>query len=102
MSELRITKEEVLHVARLARLELTEDELHKFTDQMDSILSWMDKLASLDTKDVEPTYHALDNLSNVLRKDEPGDSLSQHSVLANAPSREGGFFKVPRIVDVEE
>ena len=89
-----ISREEVLHVARLARLELTDDEAGRFTEQLSAILEAVAKVAELDLSDVEPTAHPLD-LVNVWAEDEPRPSLPQDEALANAPDRHGGFFKVP-------
>lgn len=89
-----ITRDEVLHVARLARLELTDDEIDRFTDQLSAILEAVAKVSELDLSDVEPTAHPLD-LVNVWAEDEPRPSLSVDEALVNAPDRHGGFFKVP-------
>ena len=89
-----ITRDEVLHVARLARLELTEEEVARFTEQLSAILEAVDKVSELDLSDVEPTAHPLD-LVNVWAEDEPRRSLPVDEALANAPDREAGFFKVP-------
>jgi aspartyl-tRNA(Asn)/glutamyl-tRNA(Gln) amidotransferase subunit C len=89
-----ITRGEVLHVARLARLELTDDEIDRFTDQLSAILEAVAKVSELDLSDVEPTAHPLD-LVNVWAEDEPRPSLSVDEALANAPERHDGFFKVP-------
>jgi aspartyl-tRNA(Asn)/glutamyl-tRNA(Gln) amidotransferase subunit C len=89
-----ITREEVLHVAKLARLELTDDEVERFTEQLSAILEAVDKVAELDLSGVEPTAHPLD-LVNVWADDEPQPSLPVEEALANAPDRDGNFFKVP-------
>jgi aspartyl-tRNA(Asn)/glutamyl-tRNA(Gln) amidotransferase subunit C len=89
-----ITREEVLHVAKLARLELTEDEVARFTEQLSAILEAVAKVSELDLSDVEPTAHPLD-LVNVWAEDEPQPCLPVEEALANAPEREGNFFKVP-------
>jgi aspartyl-tRNA(Asn)/glutamyl-tRNA(Gln) amidotransferase subunit C len=89
-----ITGDEVLHVARLARLELTDEEVGRFTEQLSAILEAVAKVSELDLSDVEPTAHPLD-LVNVWADDEPRPSLSQEEALANAPDREAGFFKAP-------
>jgi aspartyl-tRNA(Asn)/glutamyl-tRNA(Gln) amidotransferase subunit C len=89
-----ISRDEVLHVARLARLELSEDELERFGDQLSAILEAVGKVAELDLSDVEPTSHPLD-LANVWAEDEPRPSLPLEDALANAPEREGNFFRVP-------
>ena len=89
-----ITRDEVLHVARLARLALTEDEISKFQQQLSAILEAVSKVDELDLADVEPTAHPLD-LSNVWAADEPRPSLPVEEALANAPDREEGYFRVP-------
>jgi len=89
-----ITRDEVLHVARLARLELTDDEVERFREQLNAILEAVGKVSELDLADVEPTAHPLD-LVNTWRQDEPRPSLSVDEALSNAPDREGDFFRVP-------
>ena len=89
-----ITREQVQHVARLAHLALTEEELERLGGQLDAILDAVGKVSELDLSDVEPTSHPLD-LVNVWREDEPRPSLSPEEALANAPELEGGFFRVP-------
>lgn len=95
---MKITPEEVEHVARLARLELTVEEKERMRAQLDSILSYIDTLNELDTSAVEPTSHVLP-MTNVFRKDEVTPSLVQEAVLANAPDRHDLFFRVPRILE---
>jgi aspartyl-tRNA(Asn)/glutamyl-tRNA(Gln) amidotransferase subunit C len=98
-SEPKISREEVRHVARLARLELSEAEVERMRQELDGILSYIDKLRVLDTEGVEPTSHAVP-LVNVMREDEPQPSLSQAEMLANAPDAVGGgLFRVPRIIE---
>jgi aspartyl-tRNA(Asn)/glutamyl-tRNA(Gln) amidotransferase subunit C len=94
----RITKKEVEHVARLARLELTEEEKERMTSQLDAILAYIDKLNQLDTTTVEPTTTVIPMVS-VMRDDEVRPSLKQDEALANAPDREDAFFRVPRIIE---
>jgi len=94
-----IDKKTVKHVALLSRLELSEKELELYSKQLASILSYIDKLKEVDTKDVQPTSHALATLKNVFRKDVPKPSLSADDALRNAPSKDGDFFKVPRIIE---
>jgi aspartyl-tRNA(Asn)/glutamyl-tRNA(Gln) amidotransferase subunit C len=89
-----ITREQVEHVARLAHLALSEEELERLGGQLDAILEAVGKVSELDLSDVEPTSHPLD-LVNVWREDEPRPSLSPEEALANAPDIQGGFFKVP-------
>ena len=89
-----ISKSEVLHVARLARLALTEEEVERFQQQLSAILEAVGKVGELDLSGVEPTSHPLE-VSNVWAKDEPRPSLPVDDALANAPDREGGYFRVP-------
>ena len=89
-----ITREEVLHVAKLARLELTDDEVERLTGELSAILEAVSKVSELDLSDVPPTSHPLE-LVNGWGADEPHESLSLDEVFANAPRREGDLFKVP-------
>ena len=89
-----ISRDEVLHVARLARLALSDDEVERLGAQLNAILEAVGKVSELELEDVEPTAHPLD-LVNVWGEDEPRDSLSNDEALANAPDREAGFFRVP-------
>jgi aspartyl-tRNA(Asn)/glutamyl-tRNA(Gln) amidotransferase subunit C len=89
-----ITRDQVLHVARLARLELRDDELERLTGELGAILDAVSKVAELDLSDVPPTSHPLD-LVNVWADDEPHASLALDDVFANAPAREGDLFRVP-------
>ena len=90
----RITRDDVAHVARLARLDLRDDEADRLAGQLGDILAAVGKVAELDLADVPPTSHPLD-VVNVWDADEPRPSLSVEDALANAPEREGAFFKVP-------
>ena len=90
----RITKEEVLHVARLARLELTDDEVAKFQEQLSDILEAVSKVSELDLSDVPPTAHPLE-IANTWAEDVPHECLTLDEVFANAPEREDDHFKVP-------
>jgi aspartyl-tRNA(Asn)/glutamyl-tRNA(Gln) amidotransferase subunit C len=89
-----IDREQVLHVARLARLELHEEEVDRLGAQLNDILGAVSKVAELDLSDVPPTSHPLD-VVNVWAADEPRASLPVEEALANAPEREGAYFKVP-------
>ena len=89
-----ITRDEVLHVARLARLALTDEEVVRLTAELDAILEAVSKVSELDLADVPPTSHPLD-LVNVWDEDEPRPSLPLEDVFANAPEREGDLFRVP-------
>ena len=89
-----IDRETVLHVARLARLDLLPEEVDRLTTELDAILAAVSKVAELDLADVPPTSHPLD-LVNVWADDEPRPSLTLDEALANAPAREGDLFRVP-------
>ncbi|HSO95214.1 MAG TPA: Asp-tRNA(Asn)/Glu-tRNA(Gln) amidotransferase subunit GatC [Acidimicrobiia bacterium] len=93
-----ITRADVEHIARLARLALTEDEIARFTGELGAILDHAADLAALDLADVEPTAHPLP-LTNVMRADTIRPSLPREEVLAEAPAVEDGRFRVPRILD---
>jgi len=91
-----ITRDDVLHVARLARLEIPEDEVDRVRDELGAILDAVGKVAELDLSDVEPTSHPL-AVVNVWREDEPRPSLSLEDALANAPDPVDGAFRVPAV-----
>lgn len=95
---MRLTREEVEHVALLARLELTAEEKEQQTEHLNQILAAFEELQRLNTEGVEPTSHAIP-MGNVFRPDEPRPPLRREEALANAPEEEDGFFRVPRIVD---
>lgn len=97
MKETKISREDVEYVAALARLNLSEEDIETFTRQLDGILTYMGKLNELDTSEVEPTTHVID-ISNAFREDVVEHSFPQEVILENAPDREGGFFKVPKII----
>ena len=94
----KITLEEVEHVARLARLALTPEEKERMRSQLDAILAYIDKLRELDTTGLEPTSHVLP-ITNVMREDEVRPSFPKEEMLANAPERDGDFFRVPKIIE---
>ncbi len=89
-----ITREEVLHVARLARLELTDDEVARFQEQLSAILEAVSKVSELDLRDVPPTAHPLE-IANMWDADFPHECLPIEDVFVNAPDHENGLFKVP-------
>ncbi len=93
-----ISRENIEHIASLARLSLTEEEKDLFGSQLSSILGYMKKLNELDTTDVEPTSHVLP-LSNVMREDVPGPSIPRKDALMNAPDHTDKFFRVPKIIE---
>ena len=93
-----ITREDVEHVAELARLELTAAEKEQFIAQLNNILAYFEKLNELDTSDVEPTSQVIP-MSNIFRDDVVQPSLDRTKVLRNAPEESHFFFKVPRIIE---
>lgn len=92
-----LAREDVLKVADLARLNLTDDEIDQFARQLGDVLGYMRKLDELDTRGVEPLAHPLP-VTNVFREDRACGSLSTEDVLANAPARRGPFFGVPPVL----
>lgn len=96
MSE--ISKEQVKHVAHLARLALSDEEVEKMAKQLGDIISYAELLNELDTDNVEPTTHVLD-LKNVMRKDEPREWIKKEDALKNAPDQKDGQFRVPSILE---
>lgn len=95
---MKISKEDVIHVAELARLEFGEEELEKFTGQLGNILEYIEKLSELDTDGVEPTSHVLD-ISTPLREDRVEEWITVEEALQNAPEREDDFFAVPKVIE---
>ena len=94
----KIDQEQVRKVAKLSRLDLTEQEVQEFTGQLGAILEYVEKMNELDTGNVEPLAHCLP-IHNVFRQDCVKDSLGTEKALANAPERDGAFFKVPKILE---
>ena len=92
-----ISRDQVLHVARLARLDLRDDEIERLTGELAAILDAVSKVSELDLADVPPTSHPLD-VVNVWDEDEPRPSLPLEDVFANAPAKEGDMFRVPPTV----
>jgi aspartyl-tRNA(Asn)/glutamyl-tRNA(Gln) amidotransferase subunit C len=92
--DMAISREQVLHVAKLAELDLTDAEVERFGEQLNAILDAVGKVSELDLADVPPTSHPL-AVVNVFAPDEPRPSLSLEDVFANAPAREDDFFRVP-------
>jgi aspartyl-tRNA(Asn)/glutamyl-tRNA(Gln) amidotransferase subunit C len=92
-----VTKQDVEHIATLARLEFTDEEKEKFTKQFNEILSYIEQLNKLDTSNVEPLSHVIE-LSNVFRKDEVKPGLTTDEALQNAPAKTDKFFKVPKVI----
>lgn len=94
---MKISPEEVAKVAKLARLDLSQEKIGQYAEQLDGILGYMDKLAELDTADVEPMYTPVDQVS-VMRDDVARKDFAREDILKNAPQTDGAFFIVPRIV----
>ena len=92
-----VTKKDVEKIAELARLKFSEEELENFTPQMNEILSYMDKLNELDTENVKPLSHPVEQ-SNVFRDDEMKTSILAEDTLKNAPSKDEHHFKVPKVI----
>jgi aspartyl-tRNA(Asn)/glutamyl-tRNA(Gln) amidotransferase subunit C len=92
-----VTIKDVEHIAKLAKLEFSEDEKAKFTEQFNEILAFMEKLNELDTSKVEPLSHVIE-LQNVFREDEVKPSIPTEEALKNAPVKTEKFFKVPKVI----
>jgi aspartyl-tRNA(Asn)/glutamyl-tRNA(Gln) amidotransferase subunit C len=93
-----IDQSQVRTVAKLSRLELTDEEVANFSVELSSILGYIEKLGELDTDGVEPLTHCLP-IHNVFREDVPKPSLDNDAALANAPDRHDEYFKVPKVLD---
>lgn len=94
----RISTEQVKHVAHLARISFSEEEIEKFTNDLDKIITFAEQLNELDTENIEPTSHVLD-MKNVMREDVPSEGLAVEDVLKNAPEHQAGQIKVPAIIE---
>lgn len=92
-----ISEDAVRHIALLSRLECSDEDIHAFAHDLNSILGYVEKLKELDTENVEPTSHAIP-MKNVFREDAVRPSLGNAQALANAPAAEAGHFKVPQII----
>ncbi|MBI5902449.1 MAG: Asp-tRNA(Asn)/Glu-tRNA(Gln) amidotransferase subunit GatC [Deltaproteobacteria bacterium] len=93
-----ITKQDVLHVAELARLALSEEEMELYTRQLQRILNYVEKLSELDTSGVVPTTYTVP-LAHAVREDRSAPSIPQEEALRNAPEKERGCFKVPQVIE---
>jgi aspartyl-tRNA(Asn)/glutamyl-tRNA(Gln) amidotransferase subunit C len=98
MAGRKIDEAQVRKVAKLSRLDLTDAEVQEFTGQLSAILDYVEKMNELDTDGIEPLAHCLP-VSNVFREDCVRESLGTEKALANAPQRDGDFFKVPKILE---
>jgi aspartyl-tRNA(Asn)/glutamyl-tRNA(Gln) amidotransferase subunit C len=94
---MKITKDEILKVAALARLDLPEASIEPFAEQISTILDYVDTLKNVDTEGVVGTSHAI-SLTNAFREDEPHEHLERERALRNAPEKEDGTFTVPRVI----
>jgi len=94
---MKITRDEVVHVANLARLDMDEASIDKFAGQIGTILEYVEVLNRIDTEGVTPTSHAI-SLTNAFREDEEKETLDRNKVLANAPQEEDGNFVVPKVI----
>lgn len=93
-----ITKDQVEHIAHLSRLEIKDNEIDGYIEKLEKVVGLFNTLNSVDTEEIEPTYHVLD-LVNVFREDVAKAGLPKEEVLKNAPEKEAGQFKVPTILD---
>ncbi len=93
-----ISQKDVEYLAHLARVQLSPEEIRRFAGELSEILGYVEKLKGVDTEGVPPTSHVLP-LTNVFREDQARPTLSQEEALANAPDREGPFFRVPKIIE---
>ena len=92
-----VTLNDVKHIAALARLKFTDEELNNYTHQLNDILSYMDKLNELDTSNVEPLSHPVEN-HNVFREDKTKPSVPTEEALKNGPDKDESFFRVPKVI----
>lgn len=95
---MKITKDDVMYVANLARLNVSDEEADKLTTEMESIIAFADMLGEVDTEGIEPTNHAM-KVSNVFREDIVTESYDRDELLANAPDKQAGCFCVPKVVE---
>lgn len=95
---MQITKSDIEHVAKLARLNLTEDEKEKYTKEMGAIIGFVDKLNELDTTGIQPTAHILP-IQNVFREDDVKPSFDREKLFQNAPQKKDGCILVPKVVE---
>ena len=93
-----LTPEEVTHIARLARVGLSQDEMSRFQDQLSQILDYFQRLQEADTENIPPTAHTL-AMHNIMRDDESRPSFDKEDILANAPQREGDLFRVRAVLE---
>ena len=92
-----VTRKDVEHIAKLARLKFNDEELEKYTHDLNEILTYVEKLNELDTKNIEPLSHPVEG-SNVFRNDELNESIPNEEAIKNAPASDDNFFKVPKVI----
>jgi aspartyl-tRNA(Asn)/glutamyl-tRNA(Gln) amidotransferase subunit C len=92
-----VVRQDVDHIAELARLRLSDEESQRMTRELNSILAYIDEVMAVDTEGVEPLHHVLD-MTNVFREDKPGPCLTREEALKNAPDRTEEYFRVPRVI----
>lgn len=95
---MRVTEKDIKTVASLSRLKIREDESEKISESLDKFLTYVENLQSVDTEKIEPTTYALP-MQNIFRADEVKESLDRELALSNAPLKEEGYFKVPRVLE---
>lgn len=95
---MKVTKEDLQNVAVLSRLSISAEQEEKYLGQLDEFLTYVENLAAIDTENVEPTTYALP-MQNVFREDEVKESLDRDEALLNAPLKEDGYFKVPKVLE---
>ncbi|MGK9368545.1 Asp-tRNA(Asn)/Glu-tRNA(Gln) amidotransferase subunit GatC [Melioribacter sp. Ez-97] len=93
-----VTKKDVEYIAKLARLKFNDEEIGKYTEELNEILNYMDKLNELNTEEVEPLSHPIENI-NVFREDKLVESIDRADALKNAPAKDEEFFKVPKVIN---
>lgn len=95
-----VTKDEVKHIAKLAKLEFNDEEINRYTDDLNEILGYVDKLNELDTENVEPLSHPIEG-SNVFREDKLRKSVDTEEALKNAPESTSEYFRVPKVIKTD-
>ena len=93
-----VSKEDVKHIAKLSKLNLTQEELEKYTNELSSIVDFANELSNISVEGIKPTAHILD-IKNVFRKDEVQPSYDREEILKNAPSKDAGCVSVPKVVE---
>lgn len=96
--KMKVTEKDIKTVATLSRLSVSEEEMPKYVEQLESILTYVDRLSELDTENIQPTTYALP-MQNVFREDVVKPSIDRDLALSNAPLKEDGYFKVPKILE---